>query len=449
MRIEHLPGSWEEFDEKTLTIAFKAGDQSAYRSIYTRFESRVNYLCRRMLSDRDDAAEATQETFLRVYQGLERFNGQYKLGAWITRIATNVCLDQIRTRQRKPVDATPIEVLALDPPVDAIEDGPEETVIRLSETRRVRRVLKQLPPMHRAAIVLRDFEGLRYCEIADILEITDIQVKALIHRARQNFKRSWTAGLSSLFISTRLAPIRKLETPVRDQATGVAATQATDVATSAVTLVGHCGVAVQTCGQFMSDRAAAIITAAMVGTAAAGGGIIAGAHESKPEHRSPRDAEVVLERAPDRNGAEPLGSGSSSEPSIPQDRTGPSEAPAGEDTEPVAETDPLPPPPVEPAPVEPPPVEPDLTDAEPTESEETGSGTEDESLSESEPPPAEHPAPPPETPAADPNAGEGGSIEAGSGTAGDSPNQSQPPSTGPLTSPTGDTGESAPPTAGD
>jgi RNA polymerase sigma-70 factor (ECF subfamily) len=376
IRVEHLPrGSREELDEKKLTIAFKAGDESAYRSIYTRFESRVHHLCRRMLNDRDDAAEASQETFLRVYQGLGHFSGQYKLGAWITRIATNVCLDQIRTRQRKPIDATPIEALEIDPPVGAIEDGPEETVMRLSETRRVRRVLGELPPMHRAAIVLRDFEGLTYGEIADILEITDCQVKALIHRARQNFKRSWTAGLASLFIPTRVARIRRVDTPIRDHATGAATTQAADVATSAVTLVGQCGAAVPTCGQFMSDKAAAIFTAAVVGTAAAGGGIIAGAHESTPQPRPPARNQAS---SPAQNQAGPRGSGTSS---IPSAIAAPdsSEAPSGEDTDPVTEPEPLP----SPTPTE--------TTPDETDSPNTGDPPTDP-----KPPPNEPPPPPAE-----------------------------------------------------
>ncbi|MGH2790276.1 MAG: sigma-70 family RNA polymerase sigma factor [Actinomycetota bacterium] len=383
IRVEDLPGgSREDFDEKKLTVAFKAGDQSAYGSIYARFESRVNHLCRRMLTDRDDAAEATQETFLRVYQSLGRFNGQYKLGAWITRIATNVCLDQLRARQRKPIDATPLEAIEMDPPAGVIEDGPEETFMRLSETRRVRRVLKQLPPMHCAAIVLRDFEGLSYGEIADILEITDCQVKALIHRARQNFKRSWTAGLASLFIPTRLARIRRVDTPIRDQATGAAATHATEVATSAATLVGQCGAAVQTCGQYMTDKAAAIITAAVVGTAAAGGGIIAGANEAKPEHRQEARSQPAAGPAsnsvPNQNWAASKGSGSSAAPSAEQDPTGPSETPSEETTDPVAQPDPVP--------------SPTPTETTPGDS----GGSAGDTPTEPKPTPTEPPPPPPE-----------------------------------------------------
>jgi RNA polymerase sigma-70 factor (ECF subfamily) len=458
IRIEDLPGgSREAVDEKKLTLAFKAGDQSAYRFIYTRFESRVHHLCRRMLSDHGDAAEATQETFLRVYLNLGQFNGQYQLGAWIARIATNVCLDQIRHRQRRPIDATPLEVVELDPPVDAIEDGPEETVMRLSETRRVRRVLGQLPPLHRAAIVLRDFEGLRYSEIADILEITDGQVKALIHRARQNFKRSWTASIASLFMSTRLARIRKLDTPVGDHATSAAATQATEVATSAATMVGHCGAAAQTCGQFMSDKAAAIVTAALVGAAAAGGGIIAGAHESKPVQRPPARFQASGQ-SPTQNHA---GARGSDTPFVSMVMEAPanSASPSRGNAEPVAEPNPVAPPPAERTAVEAESTDTDSTEEDSTdtdsteedstESEEADPGAVADSNNESKPPPAE---PPPPAPApADEDSGDVDSIETGSDTVAESPNEFPPSPTESLPPLPGDTdsGDVDLPTAGD
>src|SRR5689334_9645143 len=94
-------------EDKDLAIAFKNGELGAYDAIYGRYSDRVNGVCRRMLGQSEDAKEASQEVFLRVYQALPRFNGRYQLGAWITRIATNVCLDQIRGRNRKPSDAFP------------------------------------------------------------------------------------------------------------------------------------------------------------------------------------------------------------------------------------------------------------------------------------------------------------------------------------------------------
>src|ERR687896_1778868 len=184
-------------EERELALAFQNGERDAYDRIHDRYAPRVLSVCRRMLGDPDDAQEAAQEAFLRVYQGLPKFNGRFRLGAWIVRIATNVCLDQLRSRNRRPSELAPLEVLDLEyaSPVD--DSDPELLFLRHAEGRRVRRVLESLPPMHRAAIVLRDFEGVSYADIAETLGITECQVKALLHRARRGFKRSWTSVVAS------------------------------------------------------------------------------------------------------------------------------------------------------------------------------------------------------------------------------------------------------------
>ena len=88
--------------EKELVLAFQSGQGDAYARIYQRYLPVVGSICRRMLKDLDDAEEATQETMLRVLQGLGQFNGRYLLQAWVARIATNVCLDVLRARARHP-----------------------------------------------------------------------------------------------------------------------------------------------------------------------------------------------------------------------------------------------------------------------------------------------------------------------------------------------------------
>src|SRR5918992_4431232 len=146
-------------EERELALAFQNGERDAYDRIHDRYAPRVLSVCRRMLGNPDDAQEAAQEAFLRVYQGLPSFNGRYRLGAWIVRITTNVCLDQLRARSRRPSDPVPREILDVESqPSD--DTDPQILFLRHAEGRRVRKVLDQLPPLHRAAIVLRDFEGI-------------------------------------------------------------------------------------------------------------------------------------------------------------------------------------------------------------------------------------------------------------------------------------------------
>ena len=75
-------------EDRELVIAFKAGDPDAYDEMYRRYSARVGSVCRRMLTNREDAQEATQETFLKAYLALPEFNGNYRLGAWLGRIAS-------------------------------------------------------------------------------------------------------------------------------------------------------------------------------------------------------------------------------------------------------------------------------------------------------------------------------------------------------------------------
>jgi RNA polymerase sigma-70 factor (ECF subfamily) len=262
--IEELPPASP--DDKEMAVAFQRGEKGAYQLIYDQYEDRVHRVCRRMLGKREDAQEAAQETFLRVYTALGKFNGRYQLGAWITRIATNVCLDHIRARSRRPVEATPIEELELDFLATSVESNPETVSVRNAESRRVRKVLLGLPPLHRAAIVLRDFEGLSYAEVAVALGMTECQVKALIHRARKGFRRSWTPLVELLVPAKLLQRWRDTDVTVKEQVVNAAASQSAPVASI-------CSGVLQQCGSFVVQKVAPVVTTVVFGGASALAGV--------------------------------------------------------------------------------------------------------------------------------------------------------------------------------
>ncbi|MDQ4145819.1 MAG: sigma-70 family RNA polymerase sigma factor [Actinomycetota bacterium] len=255
-------------DERELTLAFQRGEDGAYDEVFRRYQPRVQNVCKRMLQRTDEAQEAAQETFLRVFTSLGAFNGRYQLGAWIARIATNVCLDHIRAADRRPSNSMPFD--ELDLLEAAPEHGdPEGFVLRRTESRRVRRVLAQLPPMHRAAIVLREFEGLSYCEIASALSLTEAQVKALIHRARKGFRRSWGDAAWLLLPARLWDRVRPLEP--RDTASMMA---------SGTQTISACSALLQSCGQFVGERVTPVLLGVMLGAGAIGGAVGA---ESAPQ----------------------------------------------------------------------------------------------------------------------------------------------------------------------
>lgn len=171
--------------DRELVTAFQRGDQGAYEAIYRRHIGRVRRSCSRVLTDPNDVEEAAQETFLKAYQALPHFNGRYQLGAWLSRIAVNVCIDHVRSRSRHQH----LVGLPSESNLEWADDGPEEVVAggnpRIDET------LKDMQPLHAAALRLRAVDGLSHREMAGRLRMSPDQVKALLHRARRSFKRAW------------------------------------------------------------------------------------------------------------------------------------------------------------------------------------------------------------------------------------------------------------------
>ena len=278
-----VPADLPDTEDKELVLAFKRGEDGSYQAIYERYSPRVSGICRRMLNQNQDAEEAQQETFMRVYTSLPKFNGRYQLGAWVSRIATNVCLDHIRSKGRKPADSATHEML-VDLSGNTDENVPEEELLKSDERQKVREVLATLSPSHRAALALREFEGMSYDDIAVALNMTEPQVKALIHRARKAFKKQWAPGLAALLPWKWIAKARKFSSHYD------APPQLSDAAASTMHFASSCSVALQQCGQFVSERVATTFTALVVGTAAVGAAIA-------PTGNAGANQPVIQERA--------------------------------------------------------------------------------------------------------------------------------------------------------
>lgn len=209
-----MRGQQEPRSDKELVQAFQAGDQDAYAEIYRRYAPRVQAVCRRMLRNPTDADEATQEAFLRSFVALGRFNGQYQLGAWLARIATNICLDQIRRKSRTPETYdTPDEKLDLEP-------SGQQPELLVTEQIQLAEAMSEMQPLHAEALFLRAVEGLSHQEMSHELDMSTQQVKSLLHRARLSFRRGWrtasgfliapVAGLKGLASRSRESQVHNL-----------------------------------------------------------------------------------------------------------------------------------------------------------------------------------------------------------------------------------------------
>jgi len=165
----------------------RSGDVRAFNEVYARFEEMVYNLAFRLSGNYEEAADLTQEIFLRVYRHLGSFGGRSSLKTWIFRIAVNHCRDRL-SRWRpltQPLgdDRGEGEVSYADP-----SRGPEELAVAADEGRRVAEGLARLPPAFREAVVLRDIEGLSYEEIAEVLGVRIGTVRSRIARGRDQLR---------------------------------------------------------------------------------------------------------------------------------------------------------------------------------------------------------------------------------------------------------------------
>ncbi|HEY3215646.1 MAG TPA: sigma-70 family RNA polymerase sigma factor [Candidatus Eisenbacteria bacterium] len=168
-----------------------AGDERAYRELVERYQSRVYSLALRMLGRVEDAEDVTQETFIRVFRALDRYDLSRPFGAWLMTIASRLCIDHIRRRRFTPISLTQREPgsdeeYSIDVPDPGLR--PDEWVSEAEEERRSKELIDSLPPHYRIVVLLRHQEQRSYEEIAAALSLPLGTVKARIHRARALLK---------------------------------------------------------------------------------------------------------------------------------------------------------------------------------------------------------------------------------------------------------------------
>lgn len=168
-------------DEAALIKSALEGSQRAYTNLMSLHKLRVYNLILGMVGNEDDAADLTQETFIRAFRSLHRFNPDYPFRPWIVRIASNCCMDFFRQRKYETVsmeDAGIVEPAA----------GPGERFERKRTAIRIEEGIQTLPENLRAAILLRYKEDLSYQEISEVLDIPMGTVKTWIKRGRELLK---------------------------------------------------------------------------------------------------------------------------------------------------------------------------------------------------------------------------------------------------------------------
>jgi RNA polymerase sigma-70 factor, ECF subfamily len=169
-------------EQETLARARK-GDQVAFGALVQSYQNAIYSLCYRMLGSADQAEDAAQETFLRAYTQLHRYDPERSFKTWIFSIASHYCIDRLRRRRIIWIDIDD-EPLAGHPALREHRAGPEESAVQQERATDVQSLLASLPPKDRAAVVMLYWYEFSYQEIADATGTTVSAVKSRLHRAR-------------------------------------------------------------------------------------------------------------------------------------------------------------------------------------------------------------------------------------------------------------------------
>jgi RNA polymerase sigma-70 factor (ECF subfamily) len=186
-------------DERLLVEAHNGGDAAAFVSIVNEYSPSLYAHAMMRLGEARAAEDAVQETFLRAYRAMPRFDGEFHLRAWLHRILTNVCFDEgdRRRREVRTLDRMAAFVDPVVPPADEVVD-----LDRAFAQREVATALASLPEAYREALELRYVEQLSFREVADVTGVTEENARARVHRGRAALRRliSGPYAVAALFI---------------------------------------------------------------------------------------------------------------------------------------------------------------------------------------------------------------------------------------------------------
>ena len=174
-------------DEKAIIERVLAGDNNAFGELVEIYQDRVYNLALRMSGNADDAFDLAQEAFFRAWRGLSGFQFESAFSTWLFRLTSNVCLDWLRAKKRRPT----VSLTTLDDEGEEVQleirdpgKGPEELLLAAEDRKALAKALNELPVEYREILTLRAINDLSYEEISRILNLREGTVKSRLSRAR-------------------------------------------------------------------------------------------------------------------------------------------------------------------------------------------------------------------------------------------------------------------------
>ncbi|MGB7220459.1 MAG: sigma-70 family RNA polymerase sigma factor [Vicinamibacterales bacterium] len=188
-----MTGTDEELVARSIS-----GDADSFNELIHRWERPIYALAYRTIGREEDARDVCQETFLRAFRALSGFRGQAKFSSWLYRIALNLCRDWIRRERRAPVVQAPEDVDLMDlAAATAPSESVEDVIARKDQGRVVERAMAVLPDEQRRAIVLKEYHGLTFQEIADLEGCPLSTVKTRLYQGLTVLRRELAKGSRS------------------------------------------------------------------------------------------------------------------------------------------------------------------------------------------------------------------------------------------------------------
>ena len=180
-------------EEMTWVLQAQQGSDEAFTNLVETYQKHVYNLCYRMLGEPESAEDAAQETFLRAFQHIHRYDRKRPFATWLLSIAAHYCIDRLRRRKFSMASIDQDEEEGGFELPDADAPNPESEVVHNEQLEQMQGLLKRLDSVDRAAIVLRYWNDCSEAEIAEALNLTVSAVKSRLHRARRELAGLWQA----------------------------------------------------------------------------------------------------------------------------------------------------------------------------------------------------------------------------------------------------------------
>ncbi|MEX0660517.1 MAG: RNA polymerase sigma factor [Balneolaceae bacterium] len=178
-----------ELDDTTLIQQFKRGDTAAFNELVNRWQGKIHRFAYGFFADSDEASDITQKTFIKAYQKMDMLDDPGNFSPWIYRVANNLCLDELKRAGRRK--SSPLEAW-VEQSIEGEQLSPVDELEASELGKIIQKALLTLPDEQRVVVILKEYEGLKFREIAEILEEPENTVKSRLYYGLKALRRVLT-----------------------------------------------------------------------------------------------------------------------------------------------------------------------------------------------------------------------------------------------------------------